>query len=248
MSISSKHRQNGEHFQFFHPSLESATLCLDDTESRHMVSVLRLKCDTPVQVTDGRGGTATAVITAISRSSVTLSITSRVTQARPSPSVTLLLGMPEKDAFETVIVNATALGVERIIPVVTDYSQNPWWNSSWEKLTDRFTLKMITALKQSKQFYLPTLDAPVSTEAAMSMATGQLLVADSSGAPVFSVLQKEQTIDKFTIVIGPPGGLSDNELTAFVARGFASVAIAKSRLRTELAATTLLGQIVGYTL
>lgn len=246
--MNNKQRLRGEHFLFFHDNLDTETVKLDDTESRHMTSVLRLQCGANIAITNGKGCSATAVITTISRNTVAATITSRAQQPPVSPSVTMLLGMPERDAFETVLVNATALGIERIIPVTTDYSQSPWWASSWDKCVERFHQKMVVALKQSKQFFLPQLFAPVNLAQALTMVQGQLLVADSSGIPVFSVLSAEASHDSIVIAIGPPGGFSDEELDLFKTKGFTAVSIAKSRLRTELAATTLLSQIAGHTL
>ena len=231
------------HFLFYADDLTSVTVILDDTESRHAASVLRISAGQMLQVTDGNGTLATGTCRTGSDRRLVVTISTRTVLPRNKPELYLCTGLPERDAFETILINATALGVTRIIPVAADFCQKKWW-AGWEKLALRFRQKMIAALKQSQNVYLPTLTPPCTlTEAIHRSESTTMLLADSSGNSLHRIsVQKNLPISCF---IGPPGGFSEEELRQFSERSALPVRIAPARLRTELAATVLCGQIIG---
>ena len=235
--------EKSEHFLFFAPDLEPEIVTLDESESRHVASVLRIRPGESLQLTDGKGGIATGVYRSENHRRLTVSIVSRTRRQPPDPACHLFAGLPDRDAFEAILINAAALGVSRIVPLTTAYSQKPWWNN-WEKLSVRFQLKMIAACKQSHNPYLPELLPPSAlSDTFQHSESTVVLVADLSGKPLRTIpLPAKGTISCY---VGPPGGFSEKELQLFADWSATAVRIAPGRLRTELASTVLCGQLTG---
>lgn len=242
---SGAHRES--HHLFFAGSLDGASVVLDRTETTHAVSVLRLQPGDTLHLTDGNGLRTAGIVETIGKHSLSVRIVSRMAVVRPAPQIHLLAGLPDRDAFEQLLLDATALGVARIIPLVAEHCRKPWWDGNWEKHAPRFHQKMVVALKQSGTCFLPRLAPPVSTALAAAEAAGTVLVADPDGIPLAN-LAPPDTARPVCCFIGPPGGFSDSELRLFEERSFSRVRIAHGRLRTELAATVLCAQVAGSVL
>lgn len=230
------------HFLFFTEHIESDRLYLDAAETRHAVAVLRRAKGDPFIATDGHGIIYECRIESIARQRCTGLIISRTVVPRYPCSLHMLVGLPDRAAFETCIGDLTALGVARITPLVCRYCQPGWWERSAgaEKLSERFRNKMIAALKQSLYPHLPRLDPPLPFEAIGSAFSGSCLVADPAGKTLFSEVQDTPQ----TCLVGPPGGLAPEESAILKTLGAVFVKLAPTRLTTELAAAVLAGVII----
>jgi len=236
-------QHHDDHFLFFAPALDSNTIVLDQTESRHVHSVLRRNENDLLLLTDGKGCLARGVIVQSSASATSVTIISREYPKHITGAVTLIIGLPERDAFESIITDATAIGITRIIPLIAEYSQKPWWSYNWDKSLPRFYQKMVTALKQSKNVQLPHLDAPCRLKSIPVLQSSCLLIADTDGKPVFDVLSMISPSAIITAAVGPPGGFSPEETAFFHEQTFQKVNISPYRLRTELATSVFCAQI-----
>lgn len=224
---------------------DTNTITLDGGESNHAVSVLRIKIGQQIQVTDGAGAIYNCQCADIDKRSVSCKIIDKQQIPRITPELTLLIGLPDKDHFETIIEQTTALGVSRIIPITADHCRKPWWDK-WEELRRRFLSKMIVSMKQCLYPYLPRLDAPTPLREAAAECVETLIVADQHGKRLndADILPHK----KISCLVGPPGDLSDGESTfleTYTAIPVKTVKIAATRLRSELAATLLCSRIIG---
>jgi 16S rRNA (uracil1498-N3)-methyltransferase len=158
--------------------------------------------------------------------------------------IQLFVGLPERDSFEQLLVDCTAMGIKKITPVISEFCQKDWWKSSWEKHSERFRNKMISALKQSLYPYLPILESPVKLGISLAPLSDCRIVADPEGIPVYTI-DNLSHISSFSCFIGPPGGFSDSERETFTQNGFFFAKISPTRLRSELASVVLCAQIIG---
>jgi 16S rRNA (uracil1498-N3)-methyltransferase len=235
-----------EHNLFYRaPVNTDNTFTLDASESNHAASVLRIKIGQQIQVTDGNGAIYDCLCTSIDKRSVSCDIVDKRQIPRITPEVTLLIGLPDKERFETVLEHATALGVSRVIPLAAEHCRKPWWGA-WEGLRQRFLSKMIVSMKQCLYPYIPRLDAPTPFREAIDKCEGVLFVADQNG----KCLRDTDILPhkKICCLVGPPGGMSDGEmmtLKSYTAIPVATVSIAPARLRSELAATVLCSRVIG---
>ncbi len=234
-----------DHFLFFSTDISGEVLTLDPEESRHACSVLRVRAGDRIFVTDGTGHIYVCSIEQLDKRATQTKILEKKAQEPPKPAMQFFVGLPEKDAFEKVLTGLIPLGVMHITPVICNFCQKKWWKKNWEKQADRFRKKMIAAAKQSWNAWLPVLNKPATFEEARRSAQGLLFVADDQG----------ETLDKYTsnnscdssniaCFIGPPGGFSAEELTMLKDRGVNPIKLSENRLRTELAAAILAGNVV----
>jgi len=244
--------RDGEHHLFYCNTIigdinvnDINTITLDDSESNHAVSVLRIKIGQRIRITDGNGVIYDCQCTDINKRSISCGIIDKKHVPKITPELTLLIGLPDKERFETVLEHATALGVSRIIPIAADNCRKSWWGN-WEGARQRFLSKMIVSMKQCLYPYVPILDAPMSFSEAVNTCTGALIVADQDG----KCLNDAELLPhkKINCLVGPPGGFSHEETThlkSFTAIPVITVKIASSRLRSELAATVLCSRVIG---
>lgn len=235
------------HFLFFSERIEAGRLYLDVPETRHAVAVLRRGQGDPFIATDGQGTVFECRVESISKKQIAGLIMDRKVMPRHACRVRLFAGVPERDAFEKLISDLTALGVERITPVVCKNCQCGWWerDAGSERLSERFRKKMIVAMKQSLYPYLPGLDPPLLFEKMSPMISEACLMADQEGVSAAEALNSQPRTGILSCLVGPPGGFAPEELAALKAMGAIGLRLAPTRLTTELAAVVLCSQVIG---
>ena len=235
------------HFLFFTEQVESDRLYLDTFETRHAVAVLRRDKGDAFIATDGHGTIYECRVESIVKKQLTGLIVGRTLVPRHSCSLHMLVGLPDRAAFENLITDLTVLGVVRITPLVCRHCQGGWWerDADGERLSERFRSKMVAALKQSLYPYLPRLDPPLPFENIGSAVSGTFLVADPEGAPVAEALNMYPPAAVLVCFVGPPGGFSPEEQTSLKALGATNLRLAPTRLTTELAAVVACSEIIG---
>jgi 16S rRNA (uracil1498-N3)-methyltransferase len=235
------------HFLFFSDRVEADRLYLDASETRHAVAALRREKGDLLLATDGQGTIYECRIEAIDKRELTGLIVGRTLVPRHPCSIHLLVGVPERDAFEKLVTDLAALGVARITPLVCRYCQGNWWErgADGERLSLRLRNKMVAAVKQSLYPYLPRLDPPLLFGEIVTAVSGSCMVADPEGIHFSAALDaiKHQPLS-YTGIVGPPGGFAPEESAALKERGATGVRLAPTRLTTELAAVALCSGIL----
>jgi len=135
------------------------------------------------------------------------------------------------DRFEWFLEKATEIGVNEITPIICEHSERKVLKM------DRLQKVVQSAMKQSLRTYLPILHEPVPFK--------DLMEKDHSGILFIAHCQEEEKLElkrrvapdkKITILIGPEGDFSPSEIDLAYEKGFLSVSLGESRLRTETAA------------
>lgn len=234
------------HFLFFASKVQNGAATLDQDESRHAIKVLRLKTGELFQAASGNGKIFECKLDTVEHDCIKATILNESNITPVPVKIHCYIGIPDRDCFETIITDLTAMGISSITPLISDFCQKDWWESKWEKHLLRFQSKMISAMKQSLYPFIPRLNNPVQLMDVEADSLQSILVADPQGQP----LPKVCSLIKSDIgcIIGPPGGFSDNEINLFKAKQYQLVTIAGTRLRTELATVVLCGQILGESL
>jgi 16S rRNA (uracil1498-N3)-methyltransferase len=228
--------QRDYHYLFYAPSAQGDVLCLDEDESRHANSVLRLKPGDALTATDGRGTIFSCTVETIATGRCIVRVVSRRTVPPLWPQVRLCIGIPERDAFERMLDGCVPLGVARISPVVCRFCQKNWWSGKWEKLVARFEKKCIAGMKLACHPYLPSIDKVASFDACLASIEGIPLLADPEGVTMSSLFAGAQTGGNVVGLIGPPGGFAPEELDRLQRMDVKRVTLSQTRLSTDLAA------------
>jgi 16S rRNA (uracil1498-N3)-methyltransferase len=236
-----------EHSLFYIDGVSGESAILPKEEIRHALASLRMGERGTLRATDGRGNIYECAVTPETAVSGEARITTTAQTPRPAPDIHMYIGLPDRDAFERAITDLAAMGAAGIIPVVCGYCQKRWWDD-WDKHADRLRRKMIAGIKQSLNPWLPELTRPMPfcqiASALRAFPPQRCFVADAGGIPLRRALDASPVEGRAACIIGPPGGFSPEESNLLKESGCVFVNISPHRLRTELAAIILCGNVV----
>lgn len=235
--------------RFFLPKFEadsSVDFELSRSESHHALHVLRLKPGDELEVFDGKGTLARALISIIGRKNVSLQIVELVHEdaSLPKLSITLATAVPKGDRFRWLVEKVTELGVTRLIPLITARSIVDPSPHKLQKLEQT----VIAACKQSGRLRLMQIEAPVAFSDFMKEngKTHTILLADPSGqSPRQLDLDKRflTPLLKIVGVIGPEGGFTEEEISLAKVNGAEVVSLGANILRIETAGIVLCSRL-----
>lgn len=199
-------------------SLETPDISTDD--QHHLLKVLRVKSTDQITVSDGAGKWILAIIT----KDGDVRVTSEIFLVEPPKWKLCIAFAPVKgEKPELIVQKLTELGIDEVIPLApTTRSVVRWDSAKAEKQTSRLQRVANEASMQSRRVWLPVVH-PV-TQLADLVSRTEIAFAEPGGVEVAAVHR--------TIVIGPEGGFTPDELD----KSFVRVSLGESVLRAETAA------------
>jgi len=200
---------------------DTARPVLAPEDFHHLSRALRLRAGEVVTASDGHG----SLVTCAWSGGVALSPESEVVYLpAPSPPLTVAFSLTKGERPEWAVQKMTEAGVDRIVLMTTARSVVRWDATSARRHVARLLTVARQAAMQSRRAWLPALDGPLDfAELAGCYASGVAL-AVPGGAPLH--------LGTPTVLIGPEGGWSDEELSAVPVR----VGLGPHVLRAETAA------------
>lgn len=220
---------------FYQPALSLADTVgtLTDDDARHATRTLRLSPGGAIAVTDGRGNRYGSVITKADSKGCVFRIET-VETVLPRPFSVRICVAPTKniDRIEWFVEKAVELGIERISFLFGQHSERRVLK------LERIEKIAVAAMKQSLQSWLPQLDEVVPLAQLLSQAIdGQRFIAHLPESGQVSHLFNAASLARnYTVLIGPEGDFSAQEVQQAIAAGFQLVTLGPNRLRTETAA------------
>lgn len=221
----------------YHPDAAPLSLLeLDESESAHLVRVLRLETGTLCTITNGRGQVLEALLQSAHPRRVQLQCTDMM-QAFPAPRLSLAQAILKNRGLEDVVDLCCQTPLRRLQPLWTDHVQVAK-NRDIDHQIQRLKLKAIAALQQSKQAWLCEIEQPQTLDAWLGCLPSdqKLAICDATGLP--GRLEGEASL-----VIGPEGGFSGREFALFQGRNLSLVSLGPSRLRATAAGFWALGRL-----
>lgn len=220
-------------------------LDLPPEEAHHLVSVLRAGAGDEVIVFDGRGGEWDARVVAIGRRRAEIELLApRRPVAEPAIVVTLAAGLLKGDAMNTVVRDATALGVAAIQPVASAHVAVP--DRAWrDRSVDRWRRVAISSAKQCGRATVPAIE-DVSTWPAVLEAHAESLVVlgvEPAATTRSSTPGEPPTAGRVLLAVGPEGGWTPSELALARDRGARLLTLGPRTLRAEIAPTVALAAL-----
>jgi 16S rRNA (uracil1498-N3)-methyltransferase len=228
---------------FYIPSYDEdqTEIILDEETSRHIVQVLRMDVGERLQLTDGKGSLLEAVIRDAHKKKCIVRVGSVASLPFPEKKVSMAISMLKNaNRFEWFLEKATEIGVARIIPLLCERTEKHHIRH------ERMQHILVSAMLQSQQPWLPDLAQPASFKQVIADAShGQRFIAhcgkdkrsslsdprlfadETGSAPPFPVSR--------TILIGPEGDFTQEEIAMALEQGFIPVSLGNTRLRTETA-------------
>ena len=218
------------------------TITLDPAASNHLVRVLRSKVGTPLVVFNGSGGEYQAKLSNQDSKAAEVEITAFNDVDRESClDIALIQCISRSDRMDTTIQKATELGVNTIIPAISERSAHIN-KSNFHKKAERWLHIAISACEQSGRTAIPEIAAITDIDTAIASVKADLkLVLDPAASTSLSEL--EGNIHSVALLSGPEGGLSDPEINSACATGYKGIRLGARILRTETAAPACIAAV-----
>lgn len=218
--------------------LEPGVLRLSPEESRHLAQVRRAGIGSEVMVLNGKGLRAWGRISGGEKKSVEVEIFRVETAERPTPELSLYVGGLKQAAWDEVLRYAGELGVNRLVWLQCDHAVAELKKERVGEKCQRWRDKLIQALKQCGNPWLPELEVLFSLEASLE-ASGKAvtrLAASLEGSPVeLSEAWHGGADGGIAVWIGPEGDFSEREYLLLKERGVIPVSLGPRILRAETA-------------
>ena len=229
---------------FYNPDLtkETTQITFDKIESRHIVRVLRKKEDAILHITNGKGFLFDAKIIIASDKKCVAEIIDIQEKTKPWNYYLHIAIAPTKnnDRIEWFLEKATEIGIDEITPIICSNSER-----RIIKL-DRFEKIIQSAMKQSLKFTLPKINEPIKFNDFINQDfEGTFCIAHCEEQEKNSLKSVVNPSEKTTILIGPEGDFSSQEITKALEKNSIPISLGESRLRTETAALVAV-QIISF--
>ncbi|TJZ77431.1 16S rRNA (uracil(1498)-N(3))-methyltransferase [Chitiniphilus eburneus] len=222
------------------PLASGAALSLPEDAARH-VQVLRLQPGDALTVFDGRGGEYAATVTHMGKRTVEIAVGDHTVVERESPlEIILVQAIAAAERMDYAIQKATELGVTRIVPVNSAYTQGRMAGERAEKRRAHWQGVAAAACEQSGRTRVPdiALVQDLPTLLATPPSVELKLLLSPRGTATLATLPTKAT--GIALLVGPEGGLSPDEEASAIAAGWTGLALGPRVLRTETAGATLI--------
>jgi 16S rRNA (uracil1498-N3)-methyltransferase len=231
--------------RFYCPELNATSsnfLELPTAAHRHAVQVLRLKEGSPIRLFNGQGQEYEAVLEHVTKRNSSAILGEKCTVNIESPlEITLLQGVSRGERMDFALQKAVELGVSRIIPIISERCNVQLSKGRADKRKIHWQGVMISACEQSGRNIVPELCNVMQLEEALALNhVGSCLVLDPLAETGFTTLERQ---DNIVLLIGPEGGLSEQEIQQAITAGFKAVKFGPRILRTETATVAALAVI-----
>ena len=230
---------------FYVPNAESSNE-LPAEEAAHASRVLRLESGDEVFLIDGAGCFFKAQLTLVTKSRCLYDIVERLPQEKTWYGRIAIAMAPTKviDRVEWTLEKATEIGVDEFSLLNCAFSERR--NVKLERL-DKI---VVAAVKQSRKAWKPLLNDIQSFEHFVKQPRKGVkyiahCYAEIDKKDLYSELTQLNCDEEVTILIGPEGDFSIEEVRLAISQGYVSVSLGQSRLRTETAAmaATMIAQL-----
>jgi 16S rRNA (uracil1498-N3)-methyltransferase len=207
---------------------------LNEENSKHIVQVLRMQNGKQIKLTDGFGNIFLAEITDAHKKKCTVKIIERTKYESPTHKVCIAVSPVKNNSrLEWFLEKATEIGVSEIVLIMCERTEKQ------NIRLDRMKGILISAMLQSQQAWLPILEEPKKyIEFIKSVQSNYKFIAHCEEDKKTSL--KETTtikqLNNSTIIIGPEGDFTPQEIALALENNFTPVALGNTRLRTETAA------------
>ena len=236
-------------YKFFieNNQIDNNQIIISGNDKNHIANVLRMKKDEKILITNkDTSETYECKIISINKNDVVCSIIKKDESIKESNvKIDLYQGIPKSDKMEYIIQKSVELGVNRIFPVnmkncIAKIKDEDKKNNRWQKISE-------AAAKQCKRNIIPSIERSVNMDFLYENIKKYDLVIvayeNEENKTIKDVL-KNKDVKKIAIIVGPEGGLSEEEVLNQKNNGAKIASLGKRILRTETAPMAILSMII----
>lgn len=228
---------------FLHPDLPAVAagdvIVLTGPEAHHALAVQRLRAGEAVEIVDGRGTRVSGVVAdGASPRELHVRVSARAEEPAAAPRIIVVQAIPKGDRAERAVELLTEVGVDAIVPWQAQNCVTRWSGERGEKAHTKWVANAREAAKQSRRSWLPVVESPCST----AQVCDQVRAARERGAAVWLLHEaadrdEPPALDapEVWLIVGPEGGVSDQEVDALSTAGAIPVRLGSTVFRTSTA-------------
>jgi 16S rRNA (uracil1498-N3)-methyltransferase len=221
--------------------LVAGTPVTPSDDVRNHLRVRRFGDGDSVQLTDGAGRLAAATVRAKGKRDFEL-IVSAVADVERRPAIHLCAPVADRDRMLWLAEKAAELEVASWRSIRFRRSASVTPRGEGDAFSTKLRARMVSALEQSGGAWLPTMLPEADLALASRNASGMRIVMDAHGEPLLSVIGSD-TVAGVTLLVGPEGGIEDDELAVLEQSGWRRARVGRSTLRFETAAVAAIAVV-----
>ncbi len=222
-------------------NIKNSSFVLDESESHHVVSVLRLKENDQLTLTDGQGTIYKAIVNEAHKKAVKGKILNKkFIKHERNYKVHLALPLIKNSRFKIALEKSVELGVDELTPIRFDKSVKSSINH------DKLLSSIHSACKQSMRAYFPRLNKLKNFTEWHDDQSVNIVCLINSDKTIIEQLDTIKNLSKnkkINLIVGPEGDFSENEKKIINEKNFIKVNLGRTILRTETAIVSLISII-----
>ena len=223
---------------FLTDSIENGICFLTESESLHAIKVLRMKNKDELSIINGNGLYGEGEIIDSNPKKIKIKIRELKEIKKPVPLTLAFCPTKNNDRNKLIIEKATEIGVTDFFPLISQNSERRKWN------TEKFEKILISSIKQSQRFWLPTIHPAGKLNDFMKKISYKLkFLAHCKEGEKIQLKENSNSLESQVIVIGPEGDFTSEEIELAKINNYKMISLGNNRLRTEtacIAAATLM--------
>jgi len=228
---------------FFVPDLPSqvgASYSFNSEDANHAIKVLRIEAGEIFRVSDGNGGWANVQVNEVTKRSLETTVLEVGRQEPLEIQFTVVQALPKSDRAKEAVELLTEAGADVIVPWLANRS------ISRTEVISKFATTAREASKQSRRLFIPQLHETVKEKGVIDLiksADLALIFHESAQVKLSEIVTPQTKPKNVVVVIGPEGGITDEELAAFAAAGAHIAGLGRPILRSAHAGLAALSAV-----
>ena len=228
---------------FFVPDLPSqvgASYSFNSGDANHAIKVLRIEVGEIFRVSDGNGGWANVQVNKVTKRSLETTVLEVGRQEPLEIQFTVVQALPKSDRAKEAVELLTEAGADVIVPWLANRS------ISRTEVISKFATTAREASKQSRRLFIPQLHETVKEKGVIEFiknADLALVFHESAQVKLSEIITPETKAKNVVIVIGPEGGITEEELATFAAAGAHVAGLGRPILRSAHAGLAALSAV-----
>lgn len=219
------------------------------SEAHHALRVMRLGMNDVCEVFDGRGKAAVGKIVGAAGDALEVEMLEVKAALAARTGITLAVAVPKGGTMDWIVQKAVELGVERIVPVVSERTIVRVDAAGAAGKAVKWSRTAVEACKQCGVYKVPVVEVPRELEAVLTgseLPELRVVCALTEGAlPVRTVLEaaRARGVKEAALLVGPEGDFTEQEYGRAVECGFVPVSLGPVVLRVESAAVAAVAMV-----
>lgn len=217
-------------------------------EAHHAVAVRRMVVGEHLVLTDGRGSRVLGEIAGTGNRRLDVTALDVESAVESEPRFTVVQALPKGDRGERAVEVLTEIGCSRIVPWAAQRCVAVWRGDRAAKGVNKWRATAREAAKQARRVWFSEVTELAHTGAVVDLiAEADLAVVLHEGTTRSLSSVSVPMVGAIVVVVGPEGGLTDEEIESFVAAGATDVRLGAEVLRTSTAGLAAVAALLART-